>query len=275
MSRRSRSRWTWPRPRTHGIKPGDVRRAAATLLSGLNVGSLFEDQKVFDVVVWGVPELRNEPDQHPGPAHRHPRRGQVRLGDVATVRVAPTPSVINREGVFRYVDVGLTSRVATSARSSPTSSERARAGRVPARVPRRGPGRPRRAAGLADPTGSTIAIAAAIGILLLLQAAFGSWRLARPGLPDPAGGARRWRARGGPERQCAVAGVDRRAARRAGSGGPDRAHPDQSLPAARAGVGRGVRCRARAARGARTARPRSWPPCSPAACSWRRWRSPT
>ena len=34
-----------------GIKPGDVRRAAATLLSGIEVGSLFEEQKVFDVVV--------------------------------------------------------------------------------------------------------------------------------------------------------------------------------------------------------------------------------
>jgi Cu/Ag efflux pump CusA len=38
-----------------GIKPGDVRRSATTLLSGLHVGNLFEDQKVFDVVVWGKP----------------------------------------------------------------------------------------------------------------------------------------------------------------------------------------------------------------------------
>ena len=37
-----------------GIKPGDVRRAAATMLSGLRVGNLFEDQKVFDVVVWST-----------------------------------------------------------------------------------------------------------------------------------------------------------------------------------------------------------------------------
>ena len=37
----------------YGIKPGDVRRAAATLLQGIQVGSLFEEQKVFDVVVRG------------------------------------------------------------------------------------------------------------------------------------------------------------------------------------------------------------------------------
>jgi Cu/Ag efflux pump CusA len=43
----------------YGVKPGDVRRAAATLLSGINVGSLFEEQKVFDVVVWSTPETRD------------------------------------------------------------------------------------------------------------------------------------------------------------------------------------------------------------------------
>ena len=43
----------------YGVKPGDVRRAATTLLSGLEVGYLFEQQKVFDVVVWGVPEIRH------------------------------------------------------------------------------------------------------------------------------------------------------------------------------------------------------------------------
>jgi len=41
-----------------GIVPGDVRRAAATLMSGIGVGSLFEEQKVFDVVVWGTPATR-------------------------------------------------------------------------------------------------------------------------------------------------------------------------------------------------------------------------
>ncbi|HEV2905993.1 MAG TPA: efflux RND transporter permease subunit, partial [Actinomycetota bacterium] len=46
------------RAQRFGIKPGDVRRAAATLLSGITVGSLFEEQKVFDVVVWGAPEIR-------------------------------------------------------------------------------------------------------------------------------------------------------------------------------------------------------------------------
>ena len=42
----------------YGLKAGDVRRAAASLLSGILVGNLFEEQKVFEVVVWGTPEHR-------------------------------------------------------------------------------------------------------------------------------------------------------------------------------------------------------------------------
>ena len=44
--------------RRRGIKPGDVRRAEATLLQGIQVGSIFGKQKVFDVVVQGVPSTR-------------------------------------------------------------------------------------------------------------------------------------------------------------------------------------------------------------------------
>ena len=57
----------------YGIKPGDVRRAATTLLSGLVVGSLFEEQKVFDVVVWGTPEVRSNLTSVRRSADRHPR----------------------------------------------------------------------------------------------------------------------------------------------------------------------------------------------------------
>src|SRR5205085_1970085 len=36
----------------HGLKPGDIRREATTLTSGLVVGNLYEQSKIFDVVVW-------------------------------------------------------------------------------------------------------------------------------------------------------------------------------------------------------------------------------
>ena len=56
-----------------GIKPGDVRRSAAVLLSGITVGNLFDDQKVFDVVVWGAPSIRETRERRWQPADRHPR----------------------------------------------------------------------------------------------------------------------------------------------------------------------------------------------------------
>jgi len=89
----------------YGIKPGDVRRAAATLLSGLQVGSLFEEQKVFDVVVWSTPETRHSLTSIRELLIETPGGGHVRLGDVADVRVAPAPNVIKHEAVSRYLDV--------------------------------------------------------------------------------------------------------------------------------------------------------------------------
>lgn len=86
------------------IKPGDIRRTATTLLSGLYVGNLFEDQKVFDVVVLGVPELRNSLSDIRNLQIDTPE-GQVRLADVADVRIVPAPTHIKRDAVSRYVDI--------------------------------------------------------------------------------------------------------------------------------------------------------------------------
>ncbi|MGX9899364.1 hypothetical protein ACW0JT_04770 [Arthrobacter sp. SA17] len=58
------------RAQTAGIKPGDVRRAAATLLQGVDVGFLFEQQKVFQVVVKGHPGDQSQPHQREGVADR-------------------------------------------------------------------------------------------------------------------------------------------------------------------------------------------------------------
>lgn len=68
------------RAQAAGVKPGDVRRAAAILLSGVAVGNLFEDQKVFDVVVLGEPEIRQDVDDVQrllidAPGGRHVRLG--------------------------------------------------------------------------------------------------------------------------------------------------------------------------------------------------------
>src|SRR2546428_692138 len=94
----------------YGLKPGDVRREASTLVAGIEAGSLFEEQKVFQVVVWGTPQTRHSLTSIRDLLIDTPGGGQVRLGDVADVRIVPTPNLIQHESVSRRVDVGLNVR---------------------------------------------------------------------------------------------------------------------------------------------------------------------
>ena len=90
----------------HQTSPGDVRRAASTLLSGILVGSLFEEQKVFDVVVWGTPEIRNNLSDIRKLLIDTPT-GQVPLGELAEIRIVPAPTIIERDTVSRFIDVDI------------------------------------------------------------------------------------------------------------------------------------------------------------------------
>jgi CzcA family heavy metal efflux pump len=87
------------------LKPGDVRRSTTTLLSGLRVGNLYEEQKVFDVVVWGEPDVRENLTDLENLLIDTPGGGHVRLGEVAEIRIAPSPINIKRDAVSRYIDV--------------------------------------------------------------------------------------------------------------------------------------------------------------------------
>jgi len=88
-----------------GLTPGHVRRATTTLLRGAKVGEVYEGQKKFDVVVWGVPGLRADLDAIQRLPIDTPAGTQVRLGDVASVAVVPTANEIKREGASRRLDV--------------------------------------------------------------------------------------------------------------------------------------------------------------------------
>ena len=160
-----------------GVSPGDVRRAEATLLQGIQVGSVFEDQKVFDVIVLGTPATRSSVSAVQSLLIDRPGGGHIRLGDVADVRIAQTPPVIRRDAVSRRVDVvadldgrsvgavaaDLEQQLATM--SFPleyhtevitnSTADEINSGRV-----------------------IGFAIAAIIAAFLLFQAAFNSWRLA-------------------------------------------------------------------------------------------------
>jgi CzcA family heavy metal efflux pump len=89
----------------YGIKPGDVRRAAATLMSGEEVGDIFRGGKAYDVAVWSPPGARDSVSDVRGLLLDTPSGGHVRLSDVASVRIRPTPNAIERESDSRRIDV--------------------------------------------------------------------------------------------------------------------------------------------------------------------------
>jgi Cu/Ag efflux pump CusA len=89
----------------YGVEAGDVRRQAAALLSGLVVGSLYEQEKIFDVVVWGVPQVRNNLDTIRNLLIDTPSGGTVKLSDVANVSVGAQPTAISHVGASRKLDV--------------------------------------------------------------------------------------------------------------------------------------------------------------------------
>ncbi|MGQ0850080.1 MAG: efflux RND transporter permease subunit, partial [Actinomycetota bacterium] len=165
------------RAQAAGIKPGDVRRAAAVLLSGITVGNLFEEQKVFDVVVWGTPAIRQTEDDVRNLLIDTPTGEHVRVGEVADVRVVPRPTVIRHESVERYLDVaaGVNGR---SLNDVLAEVDRGLAGMEFAYEYHAellsAPAEQRAAQGQL----ALVTLAVIIGVLLLLQAAFSSWRLA-------------------------------------------------------------------------------------------------
>jgi CzcA family heavy metal efflux pump len=88
-----------------GLTPGQVRTAAATLVQGTKVGEFYEDQRLFDVVVWGAPEVRRNLDAVRALQVPVANGGLVPLGSVAHVEVTPTPNEITRENGSRRIDV--------------------------------------------------------------------------------------------------------------------------------------------------------------------------
>jgi CzcA family heavy metal efflux pump len=88
------------------VKPGDVRRAAATIMAGIEVSDIHKDGKVYDVQVWSIPSARHSVSSIQNLLIDTPNGGHVRLADVADVRIVPTPNVIEHEGLWRRHDVG-------------------------------------------------------------------------------------------------------------------------------------------------------------------------
>ena len=91
----------------YGLKPGDVRRMAAFMMQGEEVGDIFMDGKTYDVNVWSTPESRDSLTDIENLLIDTPSGESVRLGEVADVRIGAVPNVIEREGQSRKIDVTL------------------------------------------------------------------------------------------------------------------------------------------------------------------------
>ena len=89
----------------YGLKPGDVRRASATLMAGEEVGDIFLGGRTYDVQVWTAPESRHSLDSVREMLIDTPTGQRVRLAEVADVSIRPTPNVIKREASSRRIDV--------------------------------------------------------------------------------------------------------------------------------------------------------------------------
>ncbi|WP_052441860.1 efflux RND transporter permease subunit [Streptacidiphilus anmyonensis] len=158
----------------YGLSPGDVRRATAVLISGIPVGSYYQQQQIFDVAVWSVPAVRQNLGDIQNLMLDTPSGGQVALKNVATVSIAPTPTEIDHEQASRYLDItaqlhGIDADTAVT--------------RVQAAV--RGVALPlgyhaEVSSGLAEQQSASlviilVAIGCVLGTLLLFQAALRSW----------------------------------------------------------------------------------------------------
>jgi CzcA family heavy metal efflux pump len=164
--------------RRYDLKPGDVRRQSSTLLASEEVSDLFHGGKAYDVHVWSIPSARNSLTDVENLPIDTPDGGRVRLEQVADIKIAPTPNNIQREDQSRRIDVGANVKEGYDLASIVEQVEdRLEGVQFPQAYHAEVLGESTELNAAQDRL-SLFGIAAAIVILLLLQAAFGSLRLA-------------------------------------------------------------------------------------------------
>ncbi len=160
-----------------GLKPGDVRRYAAAMVAGLEMGNVFKGDEVYGVVVWSTPPTRANPTAIGDLMIDTPSGRRVRLDSVASVRVRTDPYLVTRENGSRYIDVGANVQGRDLSSVVRDIQQRLKGVRFASgsHYELLGEYREQQAA---QRSLFTTAIIALVVIFLLLQLAFGSWRLA-------------------------------------------------------------------------------------------------
>jgi CzcA family heavy metal efflux pump len=161
----------------YGIKPGDVRRAAATIIAGNEVGDVFYGDRAYDVQVWGTPNTRQSAASVGELLIDAPGGDHVQLKDVADITIKPSPNIITRENFRRRIDVGLNARSRDLASVVGDVKKRLAGIQFPLEYNAEILGKYAESQN-AKREVLVYSLAAAIGIVLLLQVVFSSWRLA-------------------------------------------------------------------------------------------------
>ncbi len=93
------------RAQQYGLKPGDVRRAAAYMIAGEEVGDIHVANRTYDVNVWSIPEARDNMTDILELPIDTPSGTKVQLKEVADVSIKPVPNTINRINTARRINV--------------------------------------------------------------------------------------------------------------------------------------------------------------------------
>ena len=237
----------------YGLKPGDVRRQASTLVASEEVGDIFRGGKAYDVHVWSTPETRNSVSSVRQLPIDTPGGEQITLEQVADVRLAPTPNAIERVNQSRRIDVGANVEGRDLGSTVSAVEDRIAGVDLPPEY-------------TMEVLGESSELAAAQQNLLIYGGAaahrdlvppagfFREYASGAPPLPYLADGTGGRSTRGVDGRRHTLARLADRVPDRVRHRGAKRDFDDQSLPAPRARRGRGVRARARPARGEGAAR---------------------
>jgi CzcA family heavy metal efflux pump len=92
--------------RAIGLTPGDIRRQSSTLIASEEVSDIYAGGRAYDLHVRSIPEARSSFTDIQNLQIDTPSGEKVKLSDVADVRMGPTPNAIFREKQSRMIDVG-------------------------------------------------------------------------------------------------------------------------------------------------------------------------
>jgi Cu/Ag efflux pump CusA len=94
------------RAAAHGLTPAAIFDTVHTLVNGAKVGEIHQDQQIFDLVVWGHPDVRTRwPDLRKLEIDLPSGKGTIPLEAVAQLQLVNAPNTIRHDKASRCIDV--------------------------------------------------------------------------------------------------------------------------------------------------------------------------